>query len=140
MKTSWNLVILFTAMMLMSSCQKEVIIADKNLFHTWEAKSFISLESVAYQKNEGTPILLTFKKDGTYGLKLDINSCGGKFQAREDHRIEMEFPACTEACCDSPFSVKLANTLPKVTSYRMMGRYLYLNVPQWGDIKLEMVE
>jgi hypothetical protein len=127
-------------MMLMSSCQKEIIIADNQLFHTWEAESFISVESSAYPKNEDKPILLTFKRDGTYNLKLDINSGGGTYNVSKDQMIDFGFPALTEACCDSQFSIKLAATLPKVTSYRMEGHYLYLNVPQWGDIKLRMVE
>ena len=124
MKASWNILILFTAMMLMSSCRQEVIIADNSLLHTWEAKSFISLESVAYPKNEGIPIMLTFKRDGSYQLKLDINSGGGTYHVSKDHQIEMGFPALTEACCDSQFSNKLANMLPKVKSYRIEGSNL----------------
>ena len=140
MKATFYILTLFSAFILGSACQKEIIITDNNLIHTWEAESFISLESVAYPKNENTPILLTFKRDGTYRLKLDINSGGGNYHVRKDQMLEMEFPALTEACCDSPFSNKLANTLPKVTSYRITGSNLYLSVPQWGEIKLKLVE
>jgi hypothetical protein len=71
---------------------------------------------------------------------LDVNSCAGRFEVDEEMLIELSFPGCTEACCDSPFSNKLAAILSKVTSYRITGENLYLNVPEWGDIKLELVE
>jgi heat shock protein HslJ len=127
-------------LLLLLSCNKHQDLADNNLYHTWEAKNFMSIESVAYPKNENTPILLTFKKDGTYSLKLDINNCGGSFTSGKDNQLEFDFPACTEACCDSQFSQKLATLLPEVSTYKLDGRELKLNVPQWGYIELELVE
>lgn len=126
-------------LLILISCKKD---EDKNsvLFSTWEAKSFMSLESVAYPKNENNKILLTFNKSGSYHLKLDINSCGGNFTSGKNNQVEMESPACTEACCDSKFSEKLAIMLPKVTSYSIDGKTLKLNVPQWGYIELELAE
>lgn len=126
-------------LLILISCKKD---EDKNsvLFSTWEAKSFMSLESVAYPKNENNKILLTFNKSGSYHLKLDINSCGGNFTSGKNNQVEMESPACTEACCDSKFSEKLAIMLPKVTSYSIDGKTLNLNVPQWGYIELELAE
>jgi heat shock protein HslJ len=122
------------------SCKREQTIQVDTIYHTWEAKTFISVESIAYPKNENTPILLTFKKDGTYSLKLDINSCGGRYHVDNSHQIEIGFPACTEACCDSQFSNKLATTLAKVNSFNIKDHTLKLNVPEWGDIKFELVE
>ena len=132
--------IFFATFTVLISCQKDQVIADGDICHTWEAKTFISLESVAYPKNENTPILLTFKKDGTYLLKLDINSCGGTFKTSNGNQIEIEFPACTEACCDSQFSNKLASMLPEVVTYSIEDHTLQLNVPQWGFIEFELVE
>lgn len=80
-------------------------------------KTYLSAESVAYLKNEDSPILLTFNKDGTYSLELNIISCGGSFEISNKKQISIESPVCTEACCDSPFSNKLAITLSKVTTY-----------------------
>lgn len=68
--------IISSIFILVYSCKKDQDADINSLCHTWEAKRFMSIESVAYPKNENTPILLTFKKDGTYALKLDINSCG----------------------------------------------------------------
>jgi heat shock protein HslJ len=127
-------------LLLLISCNKHDDAAENNLYRTWEAKNFMSKESVAYPKNENTPILLTFKKDGTYSLKLDINNCGGSFTSGKNNQLEFDFAACTEACCDSQFSQKLATMLPEVTTYTIEGRELKLNVPQWGYIELELVD
>jgi len=108
------------------------------LFSTWEAKSFMSIESVAYPKNENNKILLTFLHSDTYQLKLDINSCGGNFTSGKNNQLAIESPACTEACCDSKFSEKLATMLSKITSYSIEGQTLKLNVPQWGYIEFAL--
>lgn len=126
-------------LLILISCNKEKE-ANSILFATWEAKSFMSLESVAYPKNENNKILLTFNESGSYQLKLDINSCGGNFTSGKDNHLEMESPACTEACCDSKFSEKLATMISKVTSFSIEGRILKLNVPQWGYVELELAE
>ncbi len=139
MKTAFHILIIISIFLIPNSCNKDET-SNSILFSTWEAKSFMSIESVAYPKNENKPILLTFNKDGTYGLKLDINSCGGTFISGKSNQLEIEFPACTEACCDSQFSGKLAIMLPEVTSYSIEGRELKLNVPGWGYIHLEEVE
>jgi hypothetical protein len=135
-----NARLLVFLLVLLNACQKEEIMPDDDLFHTWEAKSFISVESAMYKKTEENPILLTFNKDGTYRVKLDINSGVGKFEKDTSQWINLTFPACTEACCDSPFSYKLSNMLPKVTSYKITEENLYLDVPGWGYIKLELVD
>ena len=136
MKTAFlTALILFTFL----ACDKDDK-ANAILYHTWEAKEFMSIESVAYPKNENTRILLTFYPSGTYHLKLDVNSCGGNFATGKNNHLEIESPACTEVCCDSKFSEKLVSMLSKVTTYEISGNLLTLNVPQWGFIELEFVE
>jgi len=125
--------ILFLAL----SCRKDE--DHSGLFQTWEAKEFMSIESVAYPKNENTKVLLTFNRSGSYNLKLDINSCGGSFETGKNNQIEMETAACTEACCDSKFAEKVAAMLSRVNSYEISGNTLKLNVPQWGYIELQLV-
>jgi len=100
----------------------------------------MSIESFVYPKNENNQILLTFNQDGSYQLKLDINNCGGSFTLGQNNQLEMDFPACTEACCDSQFSQKLTTMLPQVTSFEIEGNILKLHVPQWGWIKCELAE
>lgn len=133
--------VFLTALILLAfvACDKDEK-TNAILYHTWEAKEFMSIESVAYPKNENTKILLTFNSSGTYHLKLDVNSCGGNFATGKNNHLEIESPACTEACCDSKFSEKLASMLQKVTAFEISGSTLMLNVPQWGFIELELVE
>jgi heat shock protein HslJ len=137
MKTSFLTILIL--ILTQVSCNKDEV-ANSVLYSTWEAKSFMSIESVAYPKNENKPILLTFKKDGTFSLKLDINNCGGTFTSGNDNQLLIASPACTEACCDSKFSEKLASMISRVTSYEIERNTLKLNVPQWGYIELELVE
>lgn len=138
MKAKFQFSYFFSAFLILVACNKDKVLVVEDICHTWEAKSFMSIESVAFPKNENTTILLTFKKDGTYSLKLDINSCGGNFTSGENGKIEIESPTCTEACCDSKFSEKLATMLSKVTTYEIEGSALKLHIPQWGYIKCEI--
>lgn len=140
MKTKFQLFSIFSVFLILNSCNEDQVSVVDDICRTWEAKTFISSESVAYPKNENTALLLIFKKDGTYSLKLDINSCGGNFTSGKNSKLEMESPACTEACCDSQFSQKLATMLSKVTTYEIDGSILKLHIPQWGYIELELVE
>ena len=121
-------------MVTLISCNKDKEV-NSVLFSTWEVKSFMSIESVAYPKNENNKIMLTILPSGTYQLRLDINSCGGIITWEKNNQLEINSPTCTEACCDSKFSEKLVTMLPKVTSYSIEGRTLKLNVPQWGYIE-----
>jgi heat shock protein HslJ len=132
------LVSLVVLLLTFTSCRHDQTLDANGILYTWEAKSFMSLESVAYPKNENKFILLTFKNDGTYSLKLDINSCGGRYTLDKNNQIEIESPACTEACCDSKFSEKLASMISRVTTYEIEGNTLKLNVPQWGYIECEI--
>jgi hypothetical protein len=125
---------------LLNSCKNDRETEANLLYNTWEAKSFMSIESMAYPKNENNKILMTFEKSGSYQLKLDINSCGGPFILGNNNRLEIKSTACTEACCDSQFSEKLATMLLRVESYSIEGQILKLNVPQWGYIEMELVK
>lgn len=138
MKTSFLILIIFLGTLIF--CHHDQELNTNGIYHTWEAKSFISLESVTYPKIEGNKILLTFNESGYFQLKLDINSCGGTFVLGKNNQIEIESPACTEACCDSKFSEKLATMVSKVTSFNIEGKTMKLNVPQWGYINLELAE
>lgn len=140
MKAKFQFPSFFSAFLILVACNKDKVSVVEDICHSWEAKSFMSIESVAYPKNENTTILLTFKKDGTYSLKLDINSCGGTFTSGKNSKLEIESPACTEACCDSKFSQKLATMLPDVTTYEIDRSVLKLHIPQWGYIELELVD
>lgn len=138
MKAKFLLLSVLSVFLTLNSCHEDQVSVAGDICQTWEAKTFISVESVAYPKNEDKAITLTFRKDGTYSLKLDINNCGGNFTSGENGKLEIESPVCTEACCDSKFSEKLAKMLSKVTTYEIDGSVLKLHIPQWGYIECEI--
>lgn len=140
MKTVLQILILLLIIMIPTSCQKDDDPANYTIYNTWEAKEFISILSVNYPKDKDNKILMTFTEGGTYQLKLDVNTCSGTFESNVENLIDVGFPACTEACCDSEFSNKFTSILPSVTSYSIKGKILDLNAPNWGTIRLELVE
>jgi len=122
------------------ACKEDGNTNVENLYHTWEVKSFMSLESVAYPKTEGKKVLLTFNPSGNVGLKLEVNGCGSSFEISKPGEIKIDSFICTEICCDSQFSTKLLAMLPQVTSYEIVKNTLRLNVPKWGYVELELAE
>ena len=98
----------------------------------------MSVESVAYPKKDGYNPVIEFNNDGTYYLKLDMNSCIGIFTLTDNSGISMTAPGCTKICCDSEFSKKFVEMLPQVKSYQLENNNLKLEVPEWGWINLEL--
>jgi len=122
---------------LFSSCGKDKFYrCDSEIIGKWKVRDFISLESVAYPKDNDYSPVLEFKYDGTFSLKLDVNSCSGDFAISEKNTVSISEVGCTEACCDSHFSEKVVIMLPGVTSYDFDDNTLRLNVPGWGWINL----
>lgn len=139
MKTTPYILIIFSLFIVLISCHNDNESDIEDICHTWEAKTFMSIESVTYPKNENNPILLIFKADGTYQLNLDVNHCSGTFNTRNNNQIEIGSAACTKICCDSEFSEKLSVMFSEVKSYKIEGHQLKLEVPQWGYIEFDLV-
>lgn len=135
-----HLILTTTALFLiLLSCHKDKGVTTPEIYNTWEVKSFISIESTAYAKDPNNKILLFFDQKGTYSLTLDVNHCGGNLMVGDGNQIQISAPGCTEICCDSAFSEKLAAELSAVTSYSITGQTLQLVVPGWGYISCELV-
>ncbi len=123
--------------LLASSCGEEKFYRiDSTLTGSWEAQEFMSLESVAYLKVNDFSPLIEFYADGTYRLTLDVNACIGNYSISENKALECSPAACTKMCCDSPFSIKLTEMLPRVTGFEFDQNELKLTVPEWGWIRL----
>jgi len=131
---------LILLMFLVASCaEKRCDCPDSDLIGKWESVDFISLESVAYSKDDNYSPVIEFRADGSYGLRLDRNSCSGTYENSLEGVITISGAMCTEICCDSDFSEKFATMLPKVESYSISGDDLKLNVAEWGWINLKRV-
>ena len=122
-----------------------VVSRDKNetevqtdILGKWKAIEFMSIESMAYSKKDGYNPEIEFNGDGTYNLKLDMNGCIGNFTLSDNSGISITAPGCTKMCCDSEFSKKFVQMLPRVELYQFEGANLKLDVPGWGWINLEL--
>ncbi|MFY9153450.1 MAG: META domain-containing protein [Prolixibacteraceae bacterium] len=140
MKSFYQCLAFISLLFFLISCYKDHDSEVDSIFHTWEAKNFISIESVAYPKFEGHQILITFNPNGTYQLQLDVNQCLGTYQSGFNSQIGIGSAGCTKICCDSEFSIKLVEMLPKVGSFKINGKTLNLEVPNWGWIEFERIE
>ncbi len=129
-----NILILLAAV----SCEKNEARDADYIFNKWEVVDFMSVESMLYAKENDYNPLIEFLKDGTYLLKLDVNSCSGNFELLKNEGIQIASPGCTKMCCDSDFSKKLNEMLPQVESYSIEQNKLILDIPGWGWINLEL--
>lgn len=120
------------------SCDKEDNEWSCDIYQNWEVMDFMSVESMAYSKDKGFNPVIEFKKDGSYFLKLDRNGCSGSFALTGENNIDISGAGCTKICCDSKFSLKFAEMLPKVISYSIERNKMKLNVSGWGWIELEL--
>lgn len=134
-----TLIVLFLALV-SATCSDDQPQIVNDVYHTWEAKQFISLESIVYQKDEENKVTLTIQTDHFYGLGLDINGCSGNVENLTNTEIQFSSPLCTLICCDSDFAEKLAQLLPQVETYTLDRNELRLFVPEWGFIVFELFE
>ena len=112
---------------------------DGNIVGKWEVKEFMSVESVLYEKDDAYNPTIEFKMDGTTNIKLDVNSCFSDYELGDESTLNVSDSGCTEACCDSDFSMKFVEMLPQVGSYEIEDNVLKLNVSGWGWIELERI-
>lgn len=138
MKNSIQIVASLLLLIITISCEKNQHDSD-DIYNIWEAKNFVSVESVAYSKEEDNTILLSIEESGDYQLQLDVNSCYGSIIKITKSEIELSTAGCTEICCDSEFSERLVQLLPQVETYSIVGGELHLFVPEWGYISFEKV-
>jgi heat shock protein HslJ len=130
-----NLPFLFLLAFLVSCDQNEP--GRNDIIGKWEATTFMSVESMLYAKNNNYNPVIEFKTDGTYSIKLDFNQCMGNFSVYDNLNISINAAGCTKMCCDSRFSDKFVQMLPRVNSYVIEGNKLKMNISEWGWIELE---
>ncbi|MCK3685492.1 META domain-containing protein [Maribellus sp. YY47] len=116
---------------------------DKNenidIYGKWQIDNLMSLESIAYPKNNGFSPWIEFKENGSFEIKLDANTGNGSFVLSGDDSIHFSMVAVTKICCDSEFSKKFLLMLPQVTGFSFEGNMLKLNVPSWGWFELKRI-
>jgi heat shock protein HslJ len=68
--------------------------------------------------------ILSFENDHQFGLKLDINLCGGGVDFKKETVDFSEGIYCTKACCDSEFANTLIQLLPENTHWNVSNNQL----------------
>ncbi len=120
-KLSGFMVLLFS-IVLQYACNKQS--NQKQLRDSyWEAEYIIEqggapqFATVSYK--------LSFEKND-FSIQLDINSCGGEYRIMKNEQINFAPINCTEACCDSPFALKLLDIMQKATHYDLGEEHLII--------------
>jgi heat shock protein HslJ len=100
----------------LSACQQP----NKDLENTqWQV---IKLDSLTIPPGH----VLDFKDNNKCYLHLDANSCHGDYTTASNNQVHFQMLACTEMCCDSASSVKLADILRKTREYEIKDSELLL--------------
>ena len=95
---------------------------------------------MGYSKNKNYNPVIEFNTEGSYSLKLDMNQCSGSLSLAGENGIAISAAGCTKMCCDSKFSQKFTEMLPRVKTFSIEGKILKLNIPDWGWIELIAVK
>lgn len=141
MKTSALKLLIFSFLVLFYACNDDDDCGcnDGNIVGKWEVKEFMSIESVLYAKDDDYNPTIEFKSDGITDIRLDVNSCFGDYELGDEPTLNISDSGCTEACCDSDFSMKFIEMLPQVGSYEIEDNMLKLYVSGWGWINLKWI-
>jgi hypothetical protein len=131
------LILLALSIFVIFSFNKNDTDGNNDIYGKWKVTQILSVESVLYTKKDGYNPRIEFKTDGTFSLRLDENSCGGSFALTKSKGISFSGAECTEICCDSGFSQKIARMLTHIKSYHFEKDKLKLVVPGWGWMELE---
>jgi heat shock protein HslJ len=122
------------------SCDKSGIESKVSIYSKWEVTTFMSIESMAYSKDNNYNPTIEFNSNGSYTIKPDMNHCIGTVSLLGENGIVISVAGCTKICCDSKFSQKFIEMLPRVKTFSIEGKNLKLNIPDWGWIELEVVK
>jgi len=74
-------------MLAIFSCDKSEPDKTGSIYGKWAVTDFISVESISYPMKDGFNPVIEIKIDGTYNLKLDMNSCMGNFTLSDPNMI-----------------------------------------------------
>lgn len=144
-KTTFDMKKYFTLILLVAvfiSCEKDEFSIAENLYGKWEV---LRLEPNGLFKNNILPDefspRVTFYEDGSLGLSLSRNGCGGEFSISDINELDISMTFCTEVCCDDDFSKQCANLFEQVTSFEIKNKNsLELNIKGWGNIRLNRLD
>jgi len=126
-------VLLVVASALFSGCSKGEF--NDSIIGEWEVISLY--KGQVYDNKTENTYVLKFGEDNQASIMLDVNRCGSGYDIKCDECISFTGFACTKACCDSDFAVKLIEVIGDATKYDIKSDILTLkNV---GEVKLKRI-
>jgi heat shock protein HslJ len=135
MKRSVGLsIVMFFAILICLGCKK-----NKNMNsvinHGWLVESILSHPDSLYQKVLNDEVyVLEFENKHNYAINLDINRGGGMVTFKKRKRISFETPSLTEACCDSPYSLKMLDIMLRSSEYEVNSETLILKTESGKEV------
>ncbi|MEM1120393.1 MAG: META domain-containing protein [Bacteroidota bacterium] len=117
MTSRYAFIILF-ALLILISCgdEDEECMTSTDLISTVWVAQFTVLNG--QQVDAPNDVTLTFANEISFGLDLEINSCGGTVDLN-GNSVNITEIFCTEACCDSDFSNDLVFFLSTATEIKV---------------------
>jgi heat shock protein HslJ len=128
-----RLLIAIIPLVILFSC-KEDDDSDATIFGKWKVEGYVANAS-SPSKTASTDAFVTFNNDKSVNLTLEINTCTGTFTLNSDTLLIKDI-GCTEACCDSEFSLELTELLPRVEGYYFTNGKLNLSGLENLNIRL----
>ena len=123
------------SIILFSSCSNE---EDSALINKWKVNGYLKNNN-SISQTAPSDLYITFNKDKTISTSLEINSCSSTFDVGEKDLTINDF-ACTEACCDSDFSMEFVSLLSLVKAYNTSGSQLNLTGDNQMVIRLDLAQ
>ena len=113
------------------SCDKNK--NDETLLGKWKVEKLYKDSLMLPQiDNE---YIFEFVDDTTVNVKLDVNSCYGKYNMSCNDCIDFQGFGCTEACCDTKYALGIINIANETTYFSIDGDQLILKGS--GEITLK---
>ena len=106
-----------------SSCHKASV---KTLTeHPWRLHSMKQTEDTTWTLADQVYRLILEKKNQAV-VYLDVNTCGGEYHLKRKDGISFEIGVCTEACCDSAFSLAMMAGINAASRWKIINDTLLL--------------
>lgn len=125
-KIAW-LIVLFLPFM--TGCDKDP--SAELALTRWKLEGIKEKNNWFYTKADEN-LYLEFGSDSSYQLSLSRNGCGGTYSVTDIDHIAFGQPHCTDACCDSEYSLKFASLVPEMRSFSIHADQLMLE----GEVKM----
>jgi hypothetical protein len=116
-----TLFILSIAFFALSSCKKD----NPALIGEWEVVAIRASENADWE-NAPETIEFIFEEKQKMSIGLSVNRCNTSFSSCTCGSMVINAPSCTEACCDSEFSLRILDFITEINAHEIDNDELIL--------------